>query len=423
MVLNKQMSFMAGLLICISAYAQTDLVYDNMIYDPNVKTVILSKAGVDDRFPIVSLNSQEQLELGFDVLGNNNEYFQYSLTHCDANWEPTPLSQNEYILGLTFDNINDYRYSTNTYVKYVHYSLLLPNENMRPRISGNYLLKVFRNFDESELVLTRRMQVLDNRVTIQGKVQPATLAQNRFTKQELQFAVNYKGYNIPNPFGDVKIVITQNGRWDNALRGLKPQFIRDNTLEYSSFDQAVFPGGNEFRFFDFRSLKQVSPNVRSKTFDSLYHVILNFDESRGSKQYFQYVDNNGKRIIDNREGVNPKFDGDYAWVTFYLLSMNPLQDGDVYVFGEFTDWKLLPDYKMSYNKNRGRYDLDVMLKQGRYEYVYAVKEEQNNIPNEIVLEGSSANTENEYVIMVYHKNIQFKYDELIGTRKFSTLGQ
>ena len=415
-------SLLLFVLSATSCVAQ-NLVYDNYIYDANVQSVIFSKAGVDDRFPIMTLNSSEQLQLGFDVIGNTNEFFQYSLTHCDANWNPTPLGQNEYINGLTIDNINEYRFSTNTYVRYVHYNLLLPNENMKPRFAGNYLLKVFRNFDEEELVLTRRMLVLNSNVTIDGKVQPASLAQYRFTKQELQFNINYKGFNIPNPFGDVSVVITQNGRWDNAILGLKPQFIADNVLQYNSLDQAIFSGGNEFRFFDFRSLRTLSPNVRSKTFDSVYHVILNYDESRGSKQYFQYLDNNGRRVLANREGINSDIDGDYAWVNFYLMSMSPVQEGDVYVLGEFTDWKLLPKYKMYYNKNRGRYDLEVQLKQGRYEYIYAVKNETTGEPDEVSLEGSSSNTENEYLILVYHKNIQFKYDELVGVRKLSNVGQ
>jgi hypothetical protein len=417
--MNKTL-LLAFLLLSLSSFAQQELVYDNYIYDPNVKTVVFSKAGVDDRYPIMRLNSEEMLELGFDILGTRNEFFQYSLTHCDAHWNPTPLSQNEYINGLTIDNISSFSFSTNTYVKYVHYKLFLPNEQMKPRIAGNYLLKVFRNFDETDLVLTRRMLVLNNNVKIAGKAQPATLAENRFTKQELKFTIDYKGYNIPNPYGDVTVVIMQNGRWDNAITGIKPQFIRDNVLEYNSFDATTFPGGNEFRFFDFRSLRTLSPNVRSKTFDSLYHVILNPDESRGSKQYFQYIDNNGRRVLGNKEGIDFNRDGDYAWVDFYLYSMMPVP-GDVYVFGEFTDWKLLPEYKMNFNKIRGRYDLETMLKQGRYEYIYAVKNEDTGQPDEVSFEGSSANAENEYFILVYHKNIQYKYDELIGATKLSTV--
>lgn len=418
-------SFFACLLLTftMAAAAQEDkpaLVYDNMIYDTRVQTVLLSKYGVDDRYPIMTLNSAEQLQLSFDILTTKNEYFQYTLVHCDANWNPTNMPQNQYLIGLTFDNISDFKFSTNTYVKYVHYSLVLPNENLKPAIAGNFLLKVYRNFDEDDLVLTRRMMVLNPSVSIDGGARMCQQAQFRYTKQEVNFSVNYKNFLMPNPFGDVTAVVMQNGRWDNAISNVKPLFIRDNVLDYNYTDQYIFNGGNEFRYFDMRNLRAVSINVRSKTFDSVYHVILNYDESRGSKQYFQYVDNDGKRVIQNKDnGTAGDIDGDYAITNFYLLSLDPVQQGDVYVFGEFTDWKLKPEYRMYYNKNRGRYDLEIPLKQGRYEYVYAIKDE-NGKPNETTFEGSSSQAENEYFVLIYHKNPRYKYDELVGARKFVT---
>ncbi|MES2691045.1 MAG: type IX secretion system plug protein domain-containing protein [Bacteroidota bacterium] len=412
----KTSVFLLSLLLSFSSFCQ--LVYDNQEYDKNVRTVYLVKKGTDDRYPIVSLNSTQQLELSFDMLGNKNEYFQYTIVHCNAQWQPTGLNQNEYIRGLTFDNVNDFKFSTNTYVKYVHYSIALPNENIKPMIAGNYLIKIYRNFDEEDLVLTRRMMVLNSTTTITGTVKPASLAQFRYTKQEIGFSVNYKGFTMPDPFQDVNVVIMQNFRWDNAIRGLKPLFIRDNTLDYNYFDQNLFPGGNEFRFFDIRSLRQFSPNVKTKTLDSVYHAYLQFEESRGSKQYFQYIDFNGKRVIDNKDGQNPAIDGDYANITFYLLNLSQL-DQDVYVFGEFTDWRLLPEYKMWYNKNRLRYELDTQLKQGRYEYKYATPD-ATGAPDESTFEGSHSNTENEYLILIYHKHIQFKYDELVGAQIIKT---
>lgn len=395
------------------------LVYDNQVYDSRVKTVQVVKAGTIDRYPIISLNGGDQLELSFDILGTQNEYFQYTIVHCDVNWNPTPLNQNEYIRGLTFDNINDFKFSTNTYVKYVHYAQLLPNENMKPLIAGNYIIKVYRNFDEEDLLLTRKMMVINQALSIEGTARPATLAQFRYTKQELNFTVNYKGFIMPDPFRDVNVVILQNSRWDNALTGLKPLFIRDNTLDYNYFDQTLFDGGNEFRFFDIRNLRQFSQNVRTKVLDSMYRCYLNFEESRGSKQYFFYNDFNGKRVIENKEGQNNvAIDGDYASITFYLLNMNKLEQ-DVYVFGEFSDWRLLPEYKMFYNKNRLRYELDATLKQGRYEYKYAVAN-NNGGPDENTFEGSHAQTENEYMVLIYHKHVQFKYDELVGMRLIKT---
>lgn len=402
-------------------FGQTAL--DNAIYDSKVQTVQLLVNGTDDRYPIITLLGQ-QLKLSFDIIGNNNEYFQYTIIHCDQAWKPTNMQQSLYLKGLTFDNINDFKFSTNTYVKYVHYNLLFPNENIKPTIAGNYILKVYRNFDENDLLLTRRFMVLNSQAKISATARPASLAEYRFTKQELNFTVDYNATLIPNPLQDIKVVILQNNRWDNALRDISPQFASNGKLDYNYFDKNLFNGGNEFRFFDIRNLRQYSVNVRNKHFDSLYRCLLNIDEPRGSKQYFQYNDFNGKRVVANREGNNSDIDGDYALIQFQLSAIaNIPSSSEVYVIGEFSDWKLKPEYKMSFNANRLRYDLEVPLKQGRYEYAYSILDTETQKPDESVFEGNHANTENEYLILVYNRNLQFNYDELIGTLVFNSTRQ
>jgi Domain of unknown function (DUF5103) len=404
---------------CISIFGQTPL--DNVIYDKKVQTVQLMIDGTDDRYPIISLNGGQLLKLSFDIIGNNNEYFQYTLIHCDQAWQPTNMQQSLYLKGMSFDNINDFKFSTNTYVKYVHYNLLLPNDNMKLAIAGNYIIKVYRNFDESNLVLTRRFMVLNNQTKITATARPASLAEYRFTKQELNFTIDYNATLIPNPLQDIKVVILQNNRWDNALRDVAPQFASNGKLDYNYFDKTLFSGGNEFRFFDIRNLRQFSQNVRTKYFDSVYHCLLNTDEPRGSKQYFQYIDYNGKRIVFNKEGNNTDIDGDYALIQFQLSALaNIPANTDVYVIGEFTDWKQKPEYKMTYNVNRERYDLEIPLKQGRYEYMYSLLNNESQKPDESTFEGSHSNTENEYLILVYNHNLQFNYDELIGSTIFSS---
>ncbi|MDZ4667596.1 MAG: DUF5103 domain-containing protein [bacterium] len=419
-MMKNNLAFFFLLFLYIGARGQQ---MENRIFDPRVQTIQFNKAGTDDRYPIISLNSAEILKLSFDVFGNTSENLQYTFIHCDANWIQTRLNQNEYIFGMTFDNITDFSFSTNTYVKYVHYNIFIPNENMKPRIAGNYLVKVYRNFDEEDVLFTRRMMILNNSAPIEGVARPASLAEYRFTKQEVTFSVGINPTLVVNPMQDIKVVIMQNSRWDNAITGLSPQFMSNNKLDYSYIDKTLFNGGNEFRFFDIRQLRQFSTNVRSKRIDTVVHVILNLEESRGANQYFNYLDYNGKRILQNKEGVNSDIDGDYAYVNFYLSStMGVPPDAEVYVFGEFTDWRLMPEYKMYYNKSRQRYDLEVPLKQGRYEYCYAIKNEKG-VADETSLEGNHFQTENEYVILVYTKNLQFHYDELIGVRKFSTQTQ
>lgn len=394
---------------------------DNVIYDKKVQTVQLTINGTDERYPIITLNSSQQLKLSFDIIGNNNEYFQYTVIHCDQNWQPTNMQQNLYLKGLSFDNINDFKFSTNTYVKYVHYNVLVPNENMKPSIAGNYILKVYRNFDETDLVITRRFMILNNQTKISAVARPASLAEYRFTKQELNFTIDYNATLIPNPLQDIKVVILQNNRWDNAMRDIAPQFASNGKLDYNYFDKTLFNGGNEFRFFDIRNLRQFSQNVRTKYFDSVYRCLLNMDEPRGTKQYFQYNDFNGKRVVFNREGNNTDMDGDYALIQFQLSAIaNIPSSSDVYIIGEFSDWKLKPEYKMSFNASRARYDLEVPFKQGRYEYLYSIFDKELQKPDESLLEGNHANTENEYMILVYNRNLQFNYDELIGSTVFNS---
>jgi hypothetical protein len=415
----KQIVLIILIFRCISVFGQTPL--DNVIYDKKVQTVQLLIDGTDDRYPIISLNGGQQLKLSFDIIGNDNEYFQYTLIHCDQAWQPTNMQQSLYLKGMSFDNINDFKFSTNTYVKYVHYNLLLPNDNMKPTIAGNYIVKVYRNFDETDLVLTRRFMVLNNQTKIAATAKPASLAEYRFTKQELNFTIDYNASLIPNPLQDIKVVILQNNRWDNALRDINPQFASNGKLDYNYFDKTLFSGGNEFRFFDIRNLRQFSQNVRTKYFDSVYHCLLNTDEPRGSKQYFQYIDYNGKRIVFNKEGNNTDIDGDYALIQFQLSALaNIPANTDLYVIGEFNDWKQKPEYKMTYNANRERYDLEIPLKQGRYEYMYSLLNNESQKPDESIFEGSHSNTENEYLILVYNHNLQFNYDELIGSTIFSS---
>lgn len=397
------------------------IVWDNQIYDSKVQTAMVNRMGTDDRYPVISLNTQEVLKLSFDMLGNQNENLQYTFVHCDANWQPTKLNQNEYLNGMSFDNISDFKFSTNTYVRYVHYNVFIPNDNMKPRLAGNYIVKVFRNFDEEDLVLTRRIMVLNSSTSIEGIARVAELAEYRFTKQEVLFNIGINPAQVVNPMEDIKVVVMQNARWDNAITGLKPQFMSNNKLQYNYLDQSLFNGGNEFRWFDIRQLRQFSPNVRSKFTDSVVHCLLNMDESRGATQYFTYVDYNGRRIIQNKEGNNNSdIDADYAYVTFHLSAVMGVPPGaEVYVLGEFTDWRLLPQYKMYFNKNRQRYELEAPLKQGRYEYCYAIKDEKGK-PDETALEGNHFQTENEYCVLVYTRNLVYNYDELIGIKRFAS---
>jgi len=237
-------------------------IYDNKGYDDKISTVILQKnIDIYDPVPIINLGSSETLKLTFDMLDPQNEFLNYSLVHCDRNWMLSDLQPMDYVSGNTMGEITDYKFSTNTYQTYTHYSLNFPSDDMAITKSGNYIIKVYRNFDEEDVLLTRRFMVVDPQTKITTTVKSATIPEFRFTHQEIDFSVNYLGFDIPNPFLDVHVTILQNNSWNNAITNLKPQFVNNNELSFNYENENIIPGTNEFRFFDIRSLRFFSNNV------------------------------------------------------------------------------------------------------------------------------------------------------------------
>ncbi|MBI1221535.1 MAG: DUF5103 domain-containing protein [Bacteroidetes bacterium] len=410
-------SILFGLLaiLTISAKAQKVLQYTNFIYEPQFHTVLLYKPGSNVPTPVMNLNSQDQLQLSFDELVTDNDYYQFTFIHCDANWNPSNLRPMQYIEGNLLDYINDFKYSSNTYQKYVHYSVNFPSRDMRPKLSGNYILKVYRNYDEQDIVITRRFFVVDNRTSFNFDIHPATLSQYRFSKQEVDFKATINEYRVVNPYTDLKVVISQNNRWDNAVYGLHPLFIVGNEYTYNYEEQNLFDGTNEYRFFDSRSLRFLSQNVMKKTHDTLTNLYLYPADRRGSGAYVQYKDFDGKRVIANKDGQNDgSFDGDYTWVYFTFRSGQPLLSGDVYVMGELSGWRANPLFRLEYNPTSKSYEGRALLKQGYYSYLFVTLNTENGVMETYETEGNYMNTENQYYIYMYCKNQNFGYDELIG---------
>lgn len=406
--------FLLGFFTLQSFAQNDDRLFHNSIFHPDISTVILSKnMNAYDPIPIIGLNTNIQLKLMFDMLQPTNEFFTYTIIHCDANWKPSNLQQMEYLNGNPIGQIDDFKFSTNTYQTYVHYELIFPNEDMEITKSGNYILKVFKDFNEDDVYLTRRFMVLDSRVRIDAIANSATNADKRFTHHEIDFDVDHTGYQIPNPFTDVKAVILQNNSWTNAIYNLKPLFVNSNKLIFNYEKENLFPATNEFRFFDIRTLRFFSQNIIDKFHDTILNVVIRPDEPRYHLEYLLFLDYNGKRVIQNTDGANLAEDGDYVKAHLYFQSP-PLEDhGDVFIFGELSDWQLKDDFKMTYEPDNGRYYANVKLKQSYYNYHYVVGK-TGGTPDYTFTEGNFFQTENDYLILLYHKNIFLGYDELVG---------
>lgn len=402
-------------------YHNNYLRFENYIYRDNIKTVILEKKGFQLSDPVIELNSGDKLVLTFDDLNGDVTNYSYTFIHCNADWTPSNIIVSQYLQGFWDDRITEYSYSFNTKLQYTHYTLEFPNENLRPLFSGNYILKVYETDNPDNVIITRRWMQFENKVAVNTSIKRATVIQDRYSKQEIDFSIAYASVNIQNPFSDVKVTLTQNGRWDNAITNLKPLYLKDNLLDYSYDEENVFNGGNEFRTIDVRTLRFQTQFVKKIIEDSSgYNLYVTNDESRSALVYAAWDDINGRflnKIYDDRDSET---EADYVHVHFKLLYPDPIQKGTLYVFGQLTDWRLTNEGKLKYNQEQQSYETELFLKQGYYNYEYVVVNDGSSIIDETAIEGNHFETENDYSIFVYFRATGGRYDQLIGWKKLSS---
>jgi len=281
--------------------------------------------------------------------------------------------------------------------------------------SGNYLLKVFHDSNPSKVNFTRRFMVVDSRVGIAAQVVAPRNVSVRNEGHEVNFTIAHPSYQIDNPYADLQVVILQNQQWGTAITGLKPVFIKNRELVYDYDLPATFMAGNEYRFVDLKSFTYQMDNIlRIERHDNGFDVLMRPDEKRTFKRHLTQDDLNGKFLVKNADGFADHTESNYGRVHFALAMEAPLLKTDVYVYGGFNGYQLSNENRMVYDENVRAYKTTLLLKQGYYNYQYAVLDEKTTKPDLTRLEGSHRDTNNDYLILVYHRNFSDNYDQLIG---------
>ncbi len=369
--------------------------------------------------PVIQLYGGRQLELRFDVFGAKEENFYYKVRLCDYNWEPVDLDPIEYLEGFEENTFEAFSGSINTLTDYVHYRLMLPNDELNFLLPGNYMLEVYREGAEGEVVLSRKFIVFDEKVRLE-------LSQDKFQsalyedRQELKAKVIPGEISFGELSGNLKLMVMQNNNWGDNIVSEKYSSDGKGNIVFDLTGNLVFPGVNEFRFFDMKSLKFISERVDFIRYEPpYYHVYLKEDELLGQKQYFYKRDLSGKFFIGNQEGHDPDtLDAEYAFVHFTLNTKMPLP-ADIYIEGAITDWGFNDNY-MTFNPETGKYEKILFLKQGLYNYRYTTREYNTEFLSWDLTEGSFYQTMNSYLGIAYYRQPGELYYQPIGVGAMET---
>lgn len=376
-----------------------------------ISTVQFKGATDQSQLPIIRLG--EQLQLTFDALNGEEEDYYYTITHHDFDWSPSDLSKSEYLDGFDEVRIQNYENSLNTLQIFSHYNLIIPNRDTRQiKKSGNYMLSILNK--NNELIFTRKFLVIESIATVAVEIKRSRDLKVINEMQAVQFKINSPNLLLINPKQTVKTVVLQNNNLKTAITDLIPQYTIGSELIYKYDKEASFGGGNEFLSFDNKDERAATNGVRSIELSDVYENFLYTNIPRYDRPYTYNPDINGKFVVRNVDARNQDIEAEYVRMHFNLQYYDDLGDKELHLYGNFNNWTIDGSTYMKYDSNSDSYRNTRLFKQGYYDYKYVVVNRDGSI-NEGAVGGDFWETENDYTVIVYFRELGGRYDRIIGT--------
>ncbi|GGG41220.1 type IX secretion system plug protein [Bizionia arctica] len=398
---------LSAIIISIPSFAQ---VTEEMTPPVDIKTIIFTGDTQQSQLPIIKLGDRIVLE--FDALNANEDDYYYKIEHFDYDWTPSNLSKAEYMSGYDNQRLRTYENSFNTFQIYSHYNLTIPNEYTRGLIkSGNYMLQIFNDYDE--MVFSRKFMIFETNASVGVFIRTSRDVKYLYEKQTVDINISSSSIQFNNPAETVKTLIVQNNNLNTAISNVKPQYTLGNELVYKYTTETSFWGGNEFLNFENKDIKGSNSAIQFIELNELYNNFLFTNYVRGNNPYTYNPDIDGNFVITALDTERPWIEADYAWIHFSLLPDANLMNKNIYVYGNFNNYETNEENKMIFNESRGVYEAQLLLKQGFYNYKYVLVDDNDEI-QEGAISGNYNQTDNNYKVLVYYRDLGARYDRLVG---------
>jgi len=376
----------------------------------NIKTIQFRGTTDQSQLPIIRLG--DRLSLSFDDINGNEEDYYYKITHHDFDWTPSDLSKGEYLDGFDEVRIETYENSYNTLQIFSHYSLIIPNRETRSiKKSGNYQLSIYN--DSNELVFSRKFMVIENNVNVSVDIKRSRDITYIHEKQVVQFSIDSPKLLLINPRQNVKTIVLQNSNLKTAITNLKPQYTIGTQLIYKYDKEAAFWGGNEFLAFDNKDVRSASNGIRRVEVTDIYENYLYSNISRKDRPYTYNPDINGNFVVRNIDVKNSDIEAEYVRMYFNLMYYEDIGDKELHIYGNFNNWTIDGSTYMQYDEKSDSYKNTRLFKQGFYNYKYVLVNRDGSIDSGAI-DGNFWQTENDYTVLVYYRDLGARYDRIIG---------
>ncbi|MCQ2250242.1 MAG: DUF5103 domain-containing protein [Bacteroidales bacterium] len=403
--------FLSGLMLCIPcASAAQDIIAEASAN--NIKTARILPEGADFGYPMARLG--DQVTLTFDILDDNYSSLAYRICHCDSDFQPDDLDFSEFADGFNDRPLQDYENSFNTLATFSHYTLSIPNRDVQPTISGNYMITIYDDDDPDTPLLTKYFMLYDEDEggKIRCKVMQPFLPEYQMQYQQLEVSVDNSRMRVSNPDRYIKVYAMQNGDI-SSRRKLDISGYLGNEIQYHKNEGGnVFPGGNEFDFLDakdvhFRPLgvDEISYTPGRYRYVMTPAVYNNAYQTRG--------DINGQYYVKNDRAFNLDLESDYVDATF-ALKYDRFTNHEIFLYGAITNWQCDSHSRLIYNEEHQQWEVTATIKQGLHNYMFLIRDKDGNFVD--YHHGSHFNTQNEYLIAVYTTLMKDRGHRLVMTK-------
>ena len=375
----------------------------------DVQSIQLYRGADERQLPVIVLNSGQTLMLEFDLMAPSGRPLSIYFYHADRTWE-RDLMPSEYLSSFQRDDLLDYAPSRATEVQYTHYEYEFPNSSISFLISGNYVLRITEQGREDQVLFERAFCVSEaqnvdlgiQNVMVGGLSFPSTLPVVRFAPPDA----------LQGNLYDFNVCFVRNGQFERARCTDRPQLAALPYLDFYLEPELAFEPEPGDYFLDLASLR-VGPQIEGTDFSRVpYRVTLEPD-------YAQFPGDgiapllSGQTIISSvvRDVPDPDVAGEYALVGFSFVppEEQPLE-GELLVTGSFNGWQYDPANRLEWLPDRGRYEGNVLLKQGQYEYRYFTPDRRLRR----LLRAAPPRAENLYFAFVYYNDIRYNTDRLLA---------
>ncbi len=379
----------------------------------SIKSIQLYRKGNKHNPPIIKLGSTEQVILEFDELTSLSGQYTIRFTHHNQDWSPSNIPEVWFLDGINDLLVQNGEANRLSKPNFYHYKTEFPNEQIKFLASGNYLLHVYDYASNTEL-FSLPFFVTEDVGSIKSNSETVyNSGRNNITINQLYSEYQYpEDINIPQ--FDLSFSFVQNRFWGSFIIPSEKDVSNTGKIRFYTSRNSSFSAE-----FDFIPLDLSELNVDSRR-------IIDWQP--------EYIP---PRIILKEDVVNfsamptPSYSSNfgipssssharYAEVKF-SVELGPINDNnpEVYVSGDFNQWRIDSQYKLTRNLETGLWETNVIMKQGKYRYKYFLKNEYSD-SDFIPLNDAITSVKQEYFGFVYYRDPEYNYQRLLITTIFDS---